>query len=66
MAGLLHKERVKVWNNDASGERVLEGVATLTEKINDGENGDETWMVRFDGEVDTWRRIVHPEDLVRE
>ena len=59
--------RVRVRNNDFSGNPIIEGTAVLVSRDpHDTHDFGEMWNVRFeaDGDGETYLRRVHPSDLI--
>lgn len=56
--------RVNVYNVNAKGDVILEGVATLIKKNAHYNNHAEEWQVKFDGEEEIVFRMVYTQDQI--
>jgi len=58
-------DKVKIYNTDLSGKRIVEGEAKLVYKVSPFGTFDQSpfddWMVKFPGDSTLYRRTIIPE-----
>lgn len=57
-------QKYSIRNATLSGEKIIEGVAKLVSRVAAINFITETWMVQFENEAETYRRIVYKKDLI--